>query len=114
MYIVLIIILIIFIIFLLINLTTNYIFEGLQQNNDLPLLKYDISNVEQVYHPTYIDTNINAIGGFALPVFDKQNHYKYSNKIYVPNYIDTIYMSSLTGLSNVAQYYDVSNSIIST
>jgi hypothetical protein len=98
----------IFFILFLLSLRFN-IFEGLQENNTLPpanLLTYDVSNITQVYHPTYIDTNIDASGGFALPVFYKPNSYKYSSKSYVPNYVDTIYMSSLTGLSNVAQYHD--------
>jgi hypothetical protein len=89
---------IIFILFLLYSSTT--LFEG------LPDTVYDISNIGQVYHPTYIDTNIDASGGFALPVFYTPNSYKYSSKSYVPNYVDTIYMSSLTGLSNVADYYE--------
>ena len=84
---------------------TSKLFEGLPDS----LTTYDISNVEQVYHPTFIDTNIDASGGFALPIFYTPNSYKYSSKPYVPNYVDAIYMSSLTGLSNVAQYYDVSD-----
>jgi hypothetical protein len=100
-------ILLIIVIIILIYITnpTIKLFEGLPDS----LTTYDISNIEQVYHPTYIDTNIDASGGFALPVFYKPNSYKYSSKPYVPNYVDSIYMSSLTGLSNVAQYYDVSD-----
>ena len=72
------------------------------------MYQYDLSNINQTYHASFIDSNVKSIGGFALPVFYTPKSYAYSPKAFVPNYVDTIYMSSLTGLSNVAQYYDVS------
>jgi hypothetical protein len=95
-----------------ISISSTTILEELQEQINpiasLNLTNYDISNIEQVYHPSYIDPNVQADGGFALPVFYIPKSYVYSPKAYIPNYIDSIYMSSLTGLSNVAQYYDVS------
>lgn len=83
------------------------VFEGLNETSPLEKpISYDITNINQSYHPTYIDTNIDALGGFALPVYYEPKTYKYSSKAYVPNYVDSIYMSSLTGLSNVADYYE--------
>ena len=82
-------------------------YEGLQEppiNLSSNILNYDISNIEQIYHPTYIDTNVKSIGGFALPTFYTPNTHKYPNKTYVPNYVDSIYMSSLTKMSNVSPY----------
>lgn len=98
----------IFIIFIIIYLFNTNIFEGLKENNSLPSsnkLNYDISNINQEYHPTFIDTNDKSYTGFSLPIFYKPKSYVYSDKTYVPNYVDTIYMSSLTGLSDVAQYH---------
>jgi hypothetical protein len=69
---------------------------------------YDISNVEHQYHPSYIDTNVDASGGFALPVFNTPHTYRDGNKTFVPSYVDSIYMSQLTGLSQVAYYADIS------
>ena len=94
--------------------TPNKILEGLQEhsNPSINITNYDISNIEQVYHPSYIDPNVHSNGGFALPVFYTPKSYVYSPKAYVPNYVDSIYMSSLTGLSNVSQYFgndDLSN-----
>jgi hypothetical protein len=86
----------------------KHILEGLQDVTQPLLTTYDISNTNIQYHPSYMDTNIDASGGFALPIYYKPNSSIYPHKQYVPNYADTIYMSSLTGLSNVAQYYDVS------
>jgi len=97
----------IIIIFYPIHLSFKEELQELSSNN----LIYDVSNVSQIYHPTYIDTNINSSGGFALPVFYEPKSYKYSSKSFVPNYVDTIYMSSLTGLSNVSNYYDISNTM---
>jgi hypothetical protein len=101
-----------FLIYILIS-SPNKFLEGLQEqrlppNGILNKTNYDISNIEQVYHPSYIDPNVQANGGFALPVFYTPKSYLYSPKAYIPNYVDSIYMSSLTGLSSVAQYYDLS------
>jgi hypothetical protein len=100
---------IVFLVLFIIIFSTHPFLEGID------MTKYDVSNIEQKYHPSFIDSNVTAKGGFALPVFYTPKSYKYSAKEFVPNYIDTIYMSSLTGLSNVAQYYeDVSRNNVNT
>lgn len=96
---------IIFLIFLILFfMYPSSIFEGLQEKGiDMSAKNttYDISNVERIYHPTYIDTTVN--GNLVFPTFYTPGSYKYTSKSYIPNYTDSVYLGTLVQYTPILQ-----------
>jgi hypothetical protein len=87
------------------NESTKYrIYGNINYFSFLRNKKTNPSNITDMFNDDYLNTGFNLEDFFDIKLFRLGINQFYQNQ--TTNYVDTIYMSSLTGLSNVANYYD--------